>query len=221
MDPIKGPWLQVVGIVGDVKHLSLSSTKVDGVYIPESQWLYADGAMSLVVRTKGDAAALIPAVQRAVWAVDKDQPIVRIAMASQLVAQSEAQRSFALTLFEAFAFVALALAAAGIYGVLAGTVTERVREIGVRAALGASRANILGMIVRQGLSLTALGACIGIVAAVGLSRLLASLLFGVSALDPATYLSVTAVLSVVALGACLVPALRAARIDPMETLRTE
>ncbi|HEY2849960.1 MAG TPA: ABC transporter permease, partial [Gemmatimonadaceae bacterium] len=116
MDPIKGPWLQVVGIVGDVKHLSLSSTKVDGVYIPESQWLYADGAMSLVVRTKGDAAALIPAVQRAVWAVDKDQPIVRIAMASQLVAQSEAQRSFALTLFEAFAFVALALAAAGIYG---------------------------------------------------------------------------------------------------------
>ncbi|MGH7653627.1 MAG: ADOP family duplicated permease [Gemmatimonadaceae bacterium] len=221
MDPIKGPWLQVVGIVGDVKHLSLSSTKVDGVYIPESQWLYADGAMSLVVRTKGDAAALIPAVQRAVWAVDKDQPIVRIAMASQLVAKSEAQRRFALILFEAFAFVALALAAAGIYGVLAGTVTERVREIGVRAALGASRASILGMIVRQGLGLTALGAGIGIVAALGLSRLLTSLLFGVSALDPATYVAVTAVLGVVALGACLVPALRAARVDPMETLRTE
>jgi putative ABC transport system permease protein len=220
-DPVKGPWLEVVGIVGDVKQLSLSSTKIDGVYIPESQWSFADAAMSLVVRTKGDPAALVPAIQHAVWAVDKDQPIVRVAMASQLVAQSEAQRRFALILFEAFALVALALAAAGIYGVLAGTVTERVREIGVRAALGASRANILGMIVRQGLGLTALGACIGIVAALGLSHLLTSLLFGVSALDPATYAGVTAVLAVVALGACLVPALRAARVDPMETLRAE
>ncbi len=220
-DPVAGPWIEVVGIVGDVKHLSLSSTKTDGVYIPESQWAYADAAMSLIVRTKGDAAALIPAIQRAVWSVDKDQPIVRVAMASQLVAQSEAQRRFALILFEAFAFVALALAAAGIYGVLAGTVTERVREIGVRAALGASRANILGMIVRQGLGLTAIGACIGIVAALGLSHLLTSLLFGVSALDPATYAAVTVVLGVVALGACLVPALRAARVDPMATLRAE
>jgi putative ABC transport system permease protein len=153
--------------------------------------------------------------------VDKDQPIVRVAMAGQLVAQSEAQRRFALILFEAFAFVALALAAAGIYGVLAGSVTERVREIGVRAALGASRGNILGMIVRQGLGLTAIGACIGIVAALGLSHLIASLLFGVSALDPATYAVVTAALGVVALGACLVPALRAARVDPMETLRAD
>ncbi len=220
-DPVKGPWLEVVGIVGDVRQLSLSSTKIDGVYIPESQWGYADAAMSLVVRANGNAAALIPAVQRAVWAVDKDQPIVRVAMAGQLVAQSEAQRRFALILFEAFAFTALALAAAGIYGVLAGSVTERVREIGVRAALGASRGDILGMIVRQGLGLTAIGACIGIVAALGLSHLLTSLLFGVSALDPATYAAVTAVLGIVALGACLIPALRAARVDPMATLRAE
>lgn len=220
-DPVEGPWLEVVGIVGDVKQLSLSSTKIDGVYIPEAQWAYADAAMSLVVRTKGDAAALIPAIQRAVWAVDKDQPIVRVAMAGQLVAQSEAQRRFALILFEAFALVALALAAAGIYGVLAGTVTERVREIGVRAALGASRANILAMIARQGLAMTALGAVIGVVAAVGLSRLMTSLLYGISPLDPATYIAVTAVLGAVALGACLVPALRAARVDPMATLRTE
>jgi putative ABC transport system permease protein len=177
--------------------------------------------MSLVVRTRGDPAALVPAVQRAVWAVDKDQPIVRVATADALVAQSEAQRRFALILFEAFAFVALALAAAGIYGVLAGTVTERVREIGVRAALGASRADILTMIVRQGLGMTALGTLFGITAAVGLSRLMTSLLYGVSPLDPGTYIGVTAVLGVVALGACLVPALRAARVDPMATLRTE
>ncbi len=220
-DPIKGPWLEVVGIVGDVKRLSLSSTKMDGVYIPETQWPYADASMSLVVRTKGDPAALVPAVQRAVWSVDKDQPIVHVAMADALVAQSEAQRGFALILFEAFALVALALAAAGIYGVLAGSVTERVREIGVRSALGASRADILRMIVRQGLGMTALGALFGVAAAVGLSRLMTSLLYGVSPLDPGTYIGVTAVLGVVALGACLIPALRAARVDPMATLRAE
>ncbi len=220
-DPISGPWLEIVGVVGDVKHLSLSSTKTDGVYIPEVQWAYADNAMSLVVRAKGDPAALTPAIQRAIWSIDKDQPIVRIAMASQLVAQSEAQRKFALILFEAFALVALILAAAGIYGVLAGTVTERVREIGVRTALGASRANILGMIVRQGLGLTAVGALLGIVAALGLSHLIASLLFGISPVDPATYVTVAAGLGIVALGACIVPALRAARVDPMETLRAE
>jgi putative ABC transport system permease protein len=220
-DPVRGPWLQVIGIVADVKQLSLSSTKIDGVYVPEMQWSYADSPMSLVVRTKGDPAALTAAVRTAVWSVDKDQPIVRIALAKQLVAQSEAQRRFALTLFEAFAFVALVLAAAGIYGVLAGTVAERMREIGVRAALGASRADIIGMVVRQGLGLTAFGAAIGIAGALGLSHLIASLLFGVSPLDPATYIGVTAVLSVVALGACAVPAIRAARIDPMETLRAE
>ena len=146
---------------------------------------------------------------------------MRIALATQLIAQSEAQRRFALTLFEAFALVALVLAAAGIYGVLAGTVAERMREIGVRAALGASRTDIITMVVRQGLGLTALGAMIGIAGALGLSHLIASLLFDVSPLDPATYIGVTAVLSVVALGACAVPAIRAARIDPMETLRAE
>jgi putative ABC transport system permease protein len=220
-DAVNGPWLEVVGIVADVKQLSLSSMKSDGVYIPEAQWSYADGAMSLVVRGKGDVAALTPAIERAIWSVDKDQPVRRIVMATELVAQSEWQRTFALFLFEAFAFVALVLAAAGIYGVLAGTVTERLREIGVRAALGASRADILGMVVRQGLALTAIGAVIGIAAAAGLSRVIAGLLFGVSPLDPATYAGVTVVLGLVAFGACLAPALRASRVDPMETLRAE
>lgn len=220
-DPVKGPWLEVVGIVGDVKQLSLSSTKNDGVYIPEAQWPYADGAMSLVVRAKGDAAALTPSIERAIWSVDKDQPVRRIAMAAQLVSQSEWQRTFALFLFEAFAFVALVLAAAGIYGVLAGTVTERMREIGVRAALGASRTDILSMVVRQGIGLTAIGALIGVAAAAALSRVMSGLLFGVSPHDPATYAGVTVVLGLVALGACLVPAMRAARVDPMETLRAE
>jgi len=221
MDPVKGPWLEVVGVVADVQQLSLSSDKHDGIYAPETQWQYADRGMSLVVRTKGNPAALADATRGAVWSVEKDQPIERVATAAQLVSQSEAQRRFALVLFEVFAAAAFVLAVAGIYGVLAGTVTERLREIGVRAALGASRGDILAMIVRQGLGLTAVGAGIGIVAALGLSRLLTSLLFGVSALDPATYIAVTAVLGVVALGACLVPALRAARVDPIATLRAE
>jgi putative ABC transport system permease protein len=220
-DPTKDQWMEVIGVVGDLKQLALSQRESNAIYVPEAQWPNADQAMSLVVRTKGDAAAIVPAIRRTIWAVNKDQPIVRVATAEMLVEQSEAQRRFALILFEAFAFVALALAAAGIYGVLAGTVTERLGEIGVRAALGASRANILGMIIRQGLGLTALGAAIGIVAALGLSRLMVSLLFDVSPLDPATYIVVTLVLAIVALLACLVPALRAARVDPMETLRTE
>ncbi|MFI5243853.1 MAG: ABC transporter permease [Gemmatimonadales bacterium] len=221
LDPVKGPWYEIVGIVGDVRQLSLSSDKHDGIYTPETQWGYADRSMSLIVRAKGDAAALAPAIRRAIWSVDKDQPIERIATATRLVAQSEAQRRFALVLFESFACVALLLAAAGIYGVLANTVTERLREIGVRAALGASRSNILGMVVRQGLGMTAVGALIGIVAAAGLSHVIASLLFGVSPLDPATYAVVTVVLGLVALGACLVPAVRASRVDPMETLRAD
>ncbi len=220
-DPVKGPWLEIVGIVGDVKQLSPSNSKSDGIYMPETQWGYANNQMSLVVRAKGDAAALAPAIRRAIWAIDKDQPIVRVATAESLIAKSEAQRRFALVLFEAFAFVALALAAAGIYGVLAGTVTERLREIGVRSALGASAGDILGMIVKQGLGLAALGAVLGLIAAFGLSHVLTSLLFGVSPLDPATYVGVTCLLGLVAFGACLVPALRAARVDPMETLRAE
>jgi putative ABC transport system permease protein len=220
-DPAKGQWMEVVGVVGDLKQLALSQGESDAIYVPEAQWNFADQSMSLVVRAKGDAASIAPAVRRAVWSVNKDQPIVRVITASQLVAQSESQRRFALVLFEAFALVALVLAAAGIYGVLAGTVTERLREIGVRSALGASRRDILTMIVRQGLGLTALGAMLGIVGALGLSHLIASLLFGVSPLDPATYAGVTVVLGVVSLGACLVPALRASRVDPMVTLRTE
>ena len=220
-DPTKPQWMEIVGVVGDLKQLALSQVESNAIYIPESQWFFADQAMSLVVRTKGDAAAITPAVRRAVWSVNKDQPIVRIATADQLVAQSESTRRFALVLFEAFALVALVLAAAGIYGVLAGTVTERLREIGVRCALGASRRDILTMIVRQGLGLTAVGTVMGIAAAVALSHLMASLLFGISPLDPATYAGVTVALGAVALGACVVPALRAARVDPMETLRAE
>jgi putative ABC transport system permease protein len=174
-----------------------------------------------MVRVRGDAATLASAVRNAIWSIDKDVPISRVSTMESLVSSSEAQRRFALILFEVFALVALTLAAAGIYGVLSGTVNERMREIGVRAALGASRAQILALIVRQGMALTAFGVVIGVVGALAASRALITLLFGVSRVDPATYLAVITLLTAVAMIACLVPAWRAARVDPSITLRAE
>jgi putative ABC transport system permease protein len=138
-----------------------------------------------------------------------------------LVAASEAQRRFALIVFEAFALVALVLAATGIYGVLSGSVTERMREIGVRSALGASRADIVALVVRQAMTLTGFGVVLGLCAAMLASRALITLLFGVSRLDPITYLGVIAMLVGVSVIAAWVPARRAARVDPTTTLRME
>jgi ABC-type antimicrobial peptide transport system permease subunit len=177
--------------------------------------------MSLVVRARDDAATLAPAVRHAVWSVDKDQPIVRVATMDDLVAASGAQRRFALIVFEAFAITALVLAAAGIYGVLAGSVAERTREIGVRSALGASRGRVLALVIRQGMILTGLGVAIGLVATAGTTRIIAAMLFGVSRLDAVTYMGVIVLLGAVAGIACAVPAWRAARVDPAIALRAD
>jgi putative ABC transport system permease protein len=211
----------IVGVVGDVRQVSLALSQPDAVYIPASQWPIGDRAMSVVVRARGDAAALAPAMRIAVWSVDKDQPIVRVATMGGLLAASASERRFALILFEAFALAALVLAAAGIYGVLAGSVAERTREIGVRAALGASRGNLVTMVVRQGMTLTGLGVAIGLAGAAAASRAIAAMLFGVSRLDPVTYLGVIALLVGVSVIASGVPAWRAARVDPASTLRVE
>jgi ABC-type antimicrobial peptide transport system permease subunit len=153
--------------------------------------------------------------------VDKDQPIVRVATMESLLAQSEAQRRFALVLFESFAFVALVLAATGLYGVLSGGVTEREREIGVRSALGATRGNILGLVVRQGMTLAGVGVAIGLLGGAAASRAIITLLYGISRLDPITYLGVVGLLLAVSGFSCWVPAWRAARVDPAITLRAE
>jgi putative ABC transport system permease protein len=216
----RGPY-SIVGVVGDVKQLSLALTEADAVYTTASQWQWADDTMSMVVRARTDAVALSPAVRNAIWSVDKDQPILRVATMDSLVGASESQRHFVLILFEGFGLAALALAAAGIYGVLSGNVAEREREIGVRSALGASRADILAMVLRQGMSLTGLGIVIGLIGAVVASGTLASLLFGISRLDPATYVAVIGLLIAVSAMACWIPAWRAARIDPSITLRSE
>ncbi|HEV3140332.1 MAG TPA: FtsX-like permease family protein, partial [Vicinamibacterales bacterium] len=176
---------------------------------------------SLVVRTRGDAASLVPAIRSAIWSVDKDQAIVRVATMQRLVTASQAQRRFAMIILEAFALVALLLAATGLYGVLAGSVTERTREIGVRVALGATPAMILRLVVQQGVGLTLVGVAGGTLGAVAASRALISLLFGISRLDPTTYLEASALLVSISIIACWLPAWRAAQVDPAITLRAE
>ncbi|MGB0041130.1 MAG: FtsX-like permease family protein, partial [Terriglobales bacterium] len=215
------PWATVVGVVGDVKQTSLALSDPDAFYTTSGQWSWVDPAQSLVVRAHDDVAALAPAIERAVWSVDKNQPIVRVATMDSLLATSEAERHFVLILLEAFGLVALLLAATGIYGVLSGSVTERMREIGVRAALGATRGDILALVIRQGMMLTALGIGIGLSGAMLASNALVTLLFGVSRLDPVTYFGVVALLGSMSLIACGIPAWRAARVDPAITLRAE
>ncbi len=221
IDRADRPWYTIVGVVGDVKQMSLAVSESDAVYITTTHWAWVDSVQSLVVRVRGDAAALAPAIRNAIWSVDKDQPIVRVATMDDLLAASAAERRFALVIFEAFALAALVLAAAGIYGVLSGSVTERTREIGVRSALGATPASILVMVLRQGITLTAVGVAIGLAGAVAASQAIAAMLFGISRLDPLTYLGVIGMLLGVSAIACWIPASRAARVDPATTLRAE
>jgi putative ABC transport system permease protein len=215
------PEFTIAGVVGDVKQMSLGLTDSDAVYTTTTQWTFPERTLSLVVRGRGDVSALVPAIKNAIWSVDNDQPIVRVARMETLLAESAAERRFVLILFEAFGLVALALAGSGIYGVLSGSVAERTREIGVRSALGATRGGIIALIVRQGMTLTGLGALLGVAGALLASQALGALLFGISRFDPFTYIAAIVLLSAVAAMACVLPAWRAARIDPMVALRYE
>ena len=219
--PNDSPWFTVVGIVGDVKQVSLSvEGDGDAVYVTPSQWHFADPATWIVVRSSlGDS--LPASIRAAVWAVDKNQPIVRMASMRALVDQTTADRRFALLVFGVFGAVALLLSVTGLYSALARSVTERTREIGVRSALGASRVEILSMVLRQGLGLAFTGVAAGILGAIAVTHLLETLLFGTEPTDPATYVSVTMLFMAVAALASSIPALRAATIDPAITLRAE
>lgn len=219
--PTGRPWYTVVGVVADVKQTSLAISDPYAVYLSEPQTWFADESRSFVIRTSSGAAALASAVKSAIWSADRNQPVVRVETMTHLVAITEAERRFVLILFAAFGLVALILAAVGIYGVLSGSVNERMREIGVRAALGASRGHILALVLRDGMLLTLIGTIIGLGTATATSQTLSTLLFGISRLDPATYLGVVAVLTLVAALACATPAWRASRVDPSITLRAE
>jgi putative ABC transport system permease protein len=219
--PTDGPLYTVVGVVGDVKQRALPLDEGDAAHTTEAQWRSADPVMSLVVRAYGDPARLVPAIRQAIWSVDKTQAIVRVAMMDDLIAGTVATRRFTLVLLQAFALAALVLAAAGIYGVLNGSVAERTREIGIRSALGASRTRILALVLREGMLLAGLGIGIGLIGAMAATQALATMLFGVSRLDPVTYVGVIALMIGVSLVASWTPARRAVKIDPAATLRAE
>ena len=177
--------------------------------------------MTFAVRTAGDPYAALPAVRAAMLAVDRVIPLANVATMEDNIANSMGQRRFAMLLLGLFAAMAAVLASIGIYGVMSYAVTQRSHEIGIRMALGAARRNVLSMVMRQGLLLVGVGVAIGVAGAVGLTRLIASQLFGVRPTDPTTFTLVALLLAGVAMVATLVPALRATRVDPIIALRDE
>ena len=211
---------EVVGVVGDVKGDGLDVLDpVATLYAPLAQ--QPTPYLSLVVRTSSSPSTLISAISNAVHEVDHQQPVLDVITMEDIVAGSLSHQRFNMLLLTAFSGLALLLAAIGIYSVLAYSVRRRMREIGVRMALGAQRADILYMVLYQGTKLALVGTGIGIATAFGLTRLMSSQLFGVTATDPVTFVSVAALIVLVALAACYIPARRATKVDPMVALRYE
>ena len=212
------PWLTVVGVVKDIR-VRLGMTPTPQVYLPYTQ-SPAFGPRDLVLRTQMEPESLAAAVRREVWAIDKDQPVANIKTMEQLLSASIERPRFNTLLFAIFSALALALAGVGIYGVMSYTITQSTREIGIRMALGARPRDVLKLTMGKGLLLTVTGVVIGLFAAFALTRVMSSLLFGVSATDPLTFALIALLLTGVALLACYVPARRATKIDPMVALRT-
>jgi putative ABC transport system permease protein len=216
------PWHTIVGVVGDVKNESLneglSLTRRKTVYLPQAEIALDD--LTLGVRA-ANPEKLTPAIRGQVKAIDPDQPIIAVRTMNEIISRSVWQPRLYTILFGVFAAVALALASVGVYGVLAYSVSERTREIGIRVALGAQRRDVLKLVVAQGMKLTLIGAVIGLGASLALTRLMQGLLFEVSATDPLTFTGLAAFLSVVAMMACYIPARRATKVDPMIALRCE
>ena len=217
------PWMTIVGIVGTVKRDSLSSAGEISIYLPMSNvgGFWFPTQMTLVVRAEGNAVAIASRIREAVAAVDPTVPVNSVRPLQDLVSSSAARARFTMVLLATFAGVALTLGAVGIYGVIAFAVARRTREIGVRMALGARATDVLRMVLREGGVLVAAGVTLGIVGAFAGSRVLARCLFGVTPSDPGVFVAVPALLGLVAVGACLIPARRAARVDPMVALRSE
>ena len=214
-------WIEIVGVVGDVKHAGLDLDTDPEAYLPYRQPPFAGIAQRLivVVRTHAPLATMAPMLRNVVSELDRNQPIGTVSAMEDLIAESVAPRRLNLWLVGAFAFVALVLTAAGLYGVMSYLVAQRTREIGVRMALGASRASVLLLMLRQAGTMMIIGIGIGLAGALALTRSLASLLFGVTASDPAIYAGVSLLLAAVALVAVAVPSSRATRIDPLAALR--
>jgi putative ABC transport system permease protein len=220
----KSPWVTIVGVIGDVKQYGLDEGRDPEVFVPYTQHRGGEVNMSnrsLVLRAAGDPVAALAELRRVVHEMDKDQPIADVATMEELISSSLGPRRTPMYLLMVFAGLAVTLAAIGIYGVLSYWVTQRRREIGIRMALGASRRDVVRLVARQGARLMILGMVLGLVLALALARLLASQLFNVSAYDPFTFFAVSGILGAVAALSCLLPAHRAARVDPLVALRYE
>jgi putative ABC transport system permease protein len=210
---------EIVGVVSDVKFFGLSVDSRPSMYFPHAQ--NPARGMSVVVRTQGDPLTLAAAIRSDVSKLDPDLAVSNVMTIEQLVGTSLAEPRFVLLLLGAFAAVAMLLSAIGVYGVVSYSVTQRSHEIGVRMALGARVSDVVKLVVGQGMTLVLGGVGLGLVGAFAMSRVMESLLFGVSATDVTTFASTALLLAAVALGASLVPARRAAKLDPMESLRCE
>ena len=214
-------WMTIIGVVGDVKHFGLDLPELPALYSPYPQADPWKRWMTFVVRTKSDPAAMAQAVKQQIWKADSQLPVTKVQTMSEVAAGSFAARRFNMLLLAIFAGLALVLAAVGIYGVMSYAVTQRTQEIGIRMALGARAIDVLKLIIRNGLSLTLVGVIIGLGGALALTRLLRTLLFGVSPTDALTFATVSVVLIFVALLACYLPARRATKVDPLVALRYE
>jgi putative ABC transport system permease protein len=218
MDP-KEKWSEVVGVVGDVRQHQLGEAPRPMMYVPYAQdpWPFMD----IAVRTTQEPENLTSDIQRAVQATDKQEPLYNIRTMEEIVSRSVSSRRFTLVLLGLFAALALFLTAIGIYGVISFAVTERTHEIGVRMALGARGADVLGLVVRRGMLLALAGVAMGIAGALGVTRFVSSLLYGVKPTDPVTFAAVALILGAVAFAASYLPARRATKVDPMVALRYE
>ena len=212
------PWMTVVGVVGDV-NMGVADNSRPTAYVSARQdhW----GGAAIVVRTSTDPMSLLPAVRREVRAIDATIPVAEAHSMKQVQSIELTDRRLPMQLMASFALLALVLAAVGVYGVMAYSVAARTREIGVRVALGAQPKTVFGMVVRQGMGAAAAGLTVGLLGAAALGKVLTSLLYGVKPTDVFTFVGVAGVLLAVVLAACLVPARRALRVDPLEALRSE
>jgi len=208
---------EIIGIVGDTRYQSLQGEPSATMYVPTREPLF----VNLVIRTQGDPLSLVGGVRKEVNALDPDQPIAAIRPMTEWVAMSAAGARYRTTLLGLFALLAMILAATGIYGVMSYSVAQRTQEIGVRMALGARPLDVLKLVVRQGMMLALIGVIVGLAGALALTRVMSSLLFGVTERDPITFVAVAALLIVVAFISCFVPAHRATKVDPLVALRYE